>query len=125
MDAQIFHDTIVKEFNLQAYPPEEQQQYIDQLGELVLQGVLMKSFSAISDEQSEQMEQALGQGMAPEQMMAMLQEMIPGFNELIMDEVIQIKTDLANGTGTSTADMLADETSSSSANTGQSDSIFG
>jgi hypothetical protein len=63
--------------------------------------------------------------MAPEQMMAMLQEMIPGFNELIMDEVAQIKTDLANGTGTSTADMLADETSSSSANTGQSDSIFG
>jgi hypothetical protein len=125
MDAQTFHDTIVKEFNLQAYPPEEQQQYIDQLGELVLQGVLMKSFSAISDEQSEQMEQALGQGMAPEQMMAMLQEMIPGFNELIMDEVAQIKTDLANGTGTSTADMLADETSSSSANTGQSDSIFG
>lgn len=120
MDAQTFNETLVKEFNLQAYSPEEQQQYIDQLGELVLQGVLVKAFTAISDEQADQMEQALGQGMQPEQMMQMLQSMIPGFNELVRDEVMQVKTDLANGTGNST-----DTTDILSQDSAEGDSIFG
>lgn len=95
MDAQQFHDTLVREFNLQAYSPEEQRQYIDQLGDLVLQGVLVKAFSAITDEQADQLEQSLDQGMSPEQMMGMLQSLIPGFSELVSDEVMQIKQDLA------------------------------
>lgn len=114
MDAQKFHDTLVQEFNLQAYSPQEQTQYIDQLSELVLQGVLLKAFSAISDEQADQMEQSMQQGMSPEQMMQMLQSMIPGFSELVKDEVMQVKRDLA------TATQSSEETPSSGA-----DSIFG
>ncbi len=114
MDAQKFHETLVQEFNLQAYSPQEQAQYIDQLGELVLQGVLLKAFSAISDEQADQMEKSMEQGMEPEQMMSMLQSMIPGFAELVRDEVMQVKQDLATGTNSS------DVTPSTN-----SDSIFG
>jgi hypothetical protein len=124
MDAQKFHDTLVQEFDLQAYSPQEQQQYIDQLGELVLQGVLVKSFSAITDEQADQMEQALGQGMAPEEMMNLLQSMIPGFAELVRDEVMQVKQDLANGTGSDPVNALSSDDVLGQPTT-ESDSIFG
>lgn len=101
MDNQQFHEMLVKEFHLETYSPEEQAQYIDQLGELVLQGVLVKAFSAISDEQADQMDQIMNQNASPEQMMAALQSMIPGFAELVKDEVLQVKTDLETGMGTS------------------------
>ncbi len=116
MDAQIFHNMLVQEFNLEAYSPEEQTQYIDQLGEIVLQGVLLKSFSAITDEQADQMEEIMNQGATPEQMMTTLQTYIPGFTELVKDEVAQVKSDLA--TGTAPVDPVNEITSS------DSDSIF-
>ena len=39
MDASTFHNLIVTEFNLKDLPIDEQIEYVDQIGELVLQGV--------------------------------------------------------------------------------------
>jgi hypothetical protein len=98
MDATTFHNTIVAEFGLQSFSTEEQTQYVDQIGEIVLQGVLIKSLSILNEDQATVLDSMIDQEKSPEEIMQYLQSAIPGFTNLITDEVTQVKKDLATGT---------------------------
>jgi hypothetical protein len=98
MDATTFHNTIVAEFGLQSFSNEEQTQYVDQIGEIVLQGVLIKSLSILDENQATILDSMIDQEKSPEEIMSYLQTSIPGFNNLVIDEVAQVKKDLATGT---------------------------
>jgi len=99
MDASLFHTTLIKEFGLESLSPEEQEDYIDQVGELVLQGVLIKSLSALSPEQALQLEAMIDAGKEQEDILHFLQTSIPSFVNLVQDEVAVVKADLAAGMG--------------------------
>lgn len=98
MDATTFHNTIVAEFGLQSFSVEEQTQYVDQIGEIVLQGVLIKSLSMLDEDQAAMLDSMIDQEKSPEDIMNYLQTAIPGFTNLVTDEVVQVKKDLATGT---------------------------
>lgn len=97
MDATTFHNTIVTEFGLQSFSTEEQVQYVDQIGEIVLQGVLIKSLSMLDEDQAAMLDNMIDQEKSPEDIMNYLQTAIPGFTNLVTDEVAQVKKDLATG----------------------------
>ncbi len=99
MDAAAFHDMIVKEFQLQNLSLEEQTGYVDQIGELVLQGVIVKALSALDSQHVAELDQYIDSGKSASEIMSYLRSLVPGLNELINDEVLGIKNDLATGLG--------------------------
>lgn len=99
MDASTFRSTIIQEFELQNLTPDEQSDYVNQIGELVLQGVVIKSLAAIDTDHAAELDRLLDQGKQPHEIMHYLESTIPGFNDLIQDEIQSIKLDLKTGMG--------------------------
>lgn len=99
MDATTFHNTIITEFALGDMTPEEQMTYIDQIGELVVQGVLIKSLSALDADHATQLETLIDEGKSQDEVLQFLHSAIPGFNNLINEEIQSVKLDLQTGTG--------------------------
>lgn len=99
MDATTFHDTLVTEFQLDHLTPEEQNAYIDQIGELVLQGVIVKALSVLDAQHVTELDQFIDEGKNPGEVMDYLHEVVPGLSDLIKDEIISIKAELASETG--------------------------
>lgn len=102
MDASTFHTTIITEFALGGLSPEEQMTYIDQIGELVVQGVLIKSLSALDTGHAAQLETLIDEGKSQDEILQFLHSAIPGFNQLITDEIQSVKMDLQTGIGKGT-----------------------
>lgn len=100
MDATTFHDLLIKEFNLENLPSDEQSDYIDQIGELVLQGVLIKSLAVLDNDQAAQLESFIESGQEAIGILQFLQSSIPGFENLVHDEIKAVQADLAASTGT-------------------------
>lgn len=98
MDATTFHDMLVTEFQLHTLPVEEQTSYVDQIGELVLQGVIVKALSALDAQHVADLDRFIDEGKNPGQVMEYLHDIIPGLSDLIHDEVIIIKNELASET---------------------------
>ena len=99
MDAATFQSTLVQEFELQNLSPEEQSDYVNQIGELVLQGVIIKSLSAMDTEHTVELDRILDQGKDIRDIMHYLESSVPGFNDLVHDEIQSIKLDLKTGMG--------------------------
>ena len=99
MDASTFHDTLITEFFLGGMSAEEQTSYINQIGELVLQGVLIKALSAMDGDKATELEALIDQGKDQAEIMHFLQSAVPGFPQLITDEIQSVKADLQTGMG--------------------------
>ncbi len=99
MDATTFRELLIKEFSLAELPVDEQTEYVDQLGELVLQGVLIKSLAALDNDQAAQLETFIDSGKEVEEILEFLQSSIPGFIELVNDEIKAVQADLAASMG--------------------------
>lgn len=99
MDATTFHDTLITEFQLDHLTPDEQKTYIDQIGELILQGVLVKALSALDAQHVAELDRFIDEGKNPGEVMDYLHDIVPGLSELIKDEIIAIKAELASETG--------------------------
>lgn len=102
MDATTFHDLLVKEFNLEQLPPDEQSGYVDQIGELVLQGVLIKSLAALDADHAEQLEMVIDSGKESTEILSLLRSSIPGFEQLVTDEIKSVQADITATMGTTT-----------------------
>lgn len=96
MDATIFHNMIINEFGLSQFNSDEQTQYIDYIGELVLQGILIKSLTALNDTQAMNLETLIDQEKQPAEILSFLETNIPGFNDMIKAEIMTVKQDLTN-----------------------------
>jgi hypothetical protein len=94
MDATTFHNMIIAEFGLTDFGSEEQSQYIDYIGELVLQGILIQSLSALNDAQAAELETMMDQEKESAEIMQFLQKNIPSFTDMIKNEIINVKKDL-------------------------------
>ncbi len=92
MDASTLHSTIAQEFGISTDTDAE---YIDQIAELVLQGVLIKSLTVLSESQAAQLEQLDEEGAEPSAVLQFLQSTVPNFSQIIHDEIQNVKTDLA------------------------------
>jgi hypothetical protein len=101
MDASTFRNTLINEFSLQTVSPEEQTSFVDQLGELVLQGVLIKALAALDNDHAGQLESLIDEGKGQEEIIHFLQSSVPGFTELVADEIQAVKMDMQTGTGIS------------------------
>lgn len=99
MDASTFRSTIIKEFELQNLSVDEQSDYVNQIGELVLQGVIIKSLSAMDTNHAAELDQIIDQGKEAHEIMHYLESTIPGFADLVRDEIQAIKLDLKTGMG--------------------------
>lgn len=99
MDASTFRSTIIQEFELQNLPTEEQSDYVNQIGELVLQGVVIKSLSAMDTNHAAELDHIIDQGKEIHEIMHYLESSIPGFADLVNDEIQSIKADLKTGMG--------------------------
>ncbi len=99
MDASTFKTNIIQSFHLESVPAEEQSTYVDQLGELVLQGVLIKSLSALDAQHASELEQMVDMGREPFDILDRLQSLIPGFDDLVRDEITAIQKDIETTTG--------------------------
>ncbi len=99
MDASTFHNLIVTEFNLKDLPIDEQIEYVDQIGELVLQGVLIKSLAALDADQATQLESVVDSGKEATEILAFLEGAIPAFSELVHDEIKAVQADIAASMG--------------------------
>lgn len=99
MDAATFRELLVKEFNLADLPIDEQTEYVDQIGELVLQGVLIKSLAALDNDQASQLEAFIDSGKEAEEVLEFLRSAIPGFTDLVHDEIKAVQADLAASMG--------------------------
>ena len=99
MDASTFRSTIIEEFELQNLSPDEQSDYVNQIGELVLQGVIIKSLSAMDTNHASELDHIIDQGKEAHEIMHYLESTIPGFADLVRDEIQAIKLDLKTGMG--------------------------
>ncbi len=99
MDATTFHDMLIKEFQLEQLTADEQKTYVDQIGELVLQGVIVKALSALDAQHVAELDRFIDEGKTPGEVMDYLHDIVPGLSDLIKDEVIVIKAELATETG--------------------------
>lgn len=99
MDASTFRSTIITEFELQNLSPDEQSDYVNQIGELVLQGVIIKSLSAMDTNHTAELDHIIDQGKEAHEIMHYLESTIPGFADLVRDEIQAIKLDLKTGMG--------------------------
>lgn len=99
MDASTFRSTIIEEFDLKNLPEHEQSDYVNQIGELVLQGVIIKSLSAMDTDHVAELDRIIDQGKEAHEIMHYLESSIPGFEDLVRDEIQAIKLDLKTGMG--------------------------
>lgn len=99
MDASTFRSTIIEEFDLKNLPEQEQSDYVNQIGELVLQGVIIKSLSAMDTDHAAELDRIIDQGKEAHEIMHYLESSIPGFEDLVRDEIQAIKLDLKTGMG--------------------------
>ena len=99
MDATTFHDMLIKEFQLEQLTADEQKTYVDQIGELVLQGVIVKALSALDAQHVAELDRFIDTGKNAGEVMDYLHDIVPGLSDLIKDEVIVIKAELATETG--------------------------
>ena len=100
MDATTFHNLLIKEFSLGDLSIDEQTDYVNQIGELVLQGVLIKSLAALDNEEASQLETFIDSGKESDEVIEFLRSTIPGFVDLVHDEIKVVQTDLAASMGT-------------------------
>jgi hypothetical protein len=94
MDATTFHNMIIAEFGLTDFGSDEQSQYIDYIGELVLQGILIQSLSALDDAHAAELETLMDQETESSEIMQFLQKNVPNFTEMIKTEMLNVKKDL-------------------------------
>ena len=91
MDASTFHSMIATEFGISVQIDKE---YLDQIAELVLQGVLINSLTSLSDQQAAELESLEDSGAEPAAVVQFLQSAIPNFQELVRQEILTVKGDI-------------------------------
>ena len=96
MDAKTFHNLIISEFGLSQFNSEEQLKYIDYIGELVVQGILIKSLPLLNDTHAVELESLIDTGVEPSEMFTFLASNISGFDGLIQAEIASVKNDLTD-----------------------------
>jgi hypothetical protein len=94
MNATTFHNMIITEFGLTDFGSDDQLQYIDYIGELVLQGILIQSLSALDDAHAAELETLIDQEKESAEILSFLEKNIPSFTDMIKNEIVNVKKDL-------------------------------
>jgi len=95
MDITHFRETLVREFGLDTYPPTEQDQYVEQLGELILQGILIKAVSGMDEAQAQELETIVERDGTPEEIFTYLGSTVQNLENLLLEEIAAVQADLA------------------------------
>ncbi len=88
---QTIRQQIIELFNLESLPAEKQEQMLVQLGELVFQGAMTRVLADMEEDQQTAFEAKFSEDMSPEELMNMLQEAAPNFQEILREELVKIK----------------------------------
>src|SRR5579872_6118865 len=86
---------IVTEWGLGGLSEQEQIDYVERIGRLIYQAVLVRSLDILSEVEQEEFDLLLDEDTTtPEDVLAFLQKKIPTFNMLLKDEIQKLKADV-------------------------------
>ena len=83
---------IIKEFGLEELPEAEQQDVIEQFGDVVFQAVIVRGLAALSEEEKNKLDETLAKDPEnPGAMMDFFMATIPNFEAIVQQEVARIR----------------------------------
>lgn len=94
MDKNLITRDITKEFGLEHMSEEEQNQALQDVGQAVIQGAVMRVLADMSDEDTATFESFLEKDPSPEELVAFLTEKEPRFENMLREEVEALKREV-------------------------------
>jgi hypothetical protein len=86
---------IVSEWGLTGMSADEQVNFVERIGRLIYQAILVRSLDILSEVEQEEFDLLLDEDTTtPEDVLAFLQRKIPTFNFLLKDEIQKLKEDV-------------------------------
>lgn len=96
MDANEIHNLIIETFNLSELPQEIQQEMIDTVGEIVVQGLVIRATEHMTQEQADEFETVLDNAADAEDVLQFIEAIIPDFDQAVVDEIVMVKERMDN-----------------------------
>jgi hypothetical protein len=84
-------EALIKTYNLQSLPVEEQDEMIQQIGGMIFQSVLLRVAPQLNETQQKELEMILDADGTPEQLLGYLNGAVPGFADIIKEEADAFK----------------------------------
>jgi hypothetical protein len=83
--------TIIDMFNLGSLDPERQEEMVLKLGELVFEAALARALSGMEEADRIALEAKIDDKLSPEAFLAMVNEKVPNFQEILSEELTELK----------------------------------
>lgn len=91
----ILSKDIIKEWNLDALPTEEQAEAVERIGLILYQALLVKSLDILSEKEQDELDQLMDKDETTSQaVLTFLESKIPTFQSLLNEEKENLKRDL-------------------------------
>ena len=91
----ILSKDIIKEWGLQSLPAEKQKDFVERIGKMMYQAILVKALDILSEKEQTEFDLLLDEdATTPNEVLAFLKSKIPTFDQLVMEERESLKEDL-------------------------------
>lgn len=84
-------DVLVKTYNLENVPEEQQNQMLEKIGSLIFQAILIRVIPMLSEEKQEELEKILATDATPDDLLIFLAKEIPDFKNIVGEEAENFK----------------------------------
>jgi len=91
----ILSKDVIKEWGLQSLPPDKQEDFVERIGKMMYQAILVKALDILSEKEQTEFDLLLDEdATTPNEVLAFLKSKIPTFDQLVMEERESLKEDL-------------------------------
>ncbi len=90
--------TIIRDWGLQEFPPEQQDEYVEQIGQILYQNIVLRATSEMDDAAQEALDAfmtAQGDTVDTAKALDYLKEHCPTFNEIVQEESETLRARMA------------------------------
>ncbi len=94
MDTNELREQMIQEWGLQGFASEEQDAYIDKIGEVLYQSTVLRATEALDETQSAELDAYMaekGDGFSAAEALDWLRSRVPGFDQIAAEETAKLK----------------------------------